>query len=145
MKRGLFAVLFAALMGGFFIAWAYADDNTFGADSKIAVTSTIIVSNTTAVVISSVPATLYGIDTSNLSATIAWVKLYNAATATCGSGTPVSRTMIISSGVAVYPLVNGDAYGNGITMCVTGGIADSDTTNPGLNSGVVNLHWKKNF
>jgi hypothetical protein len=141
MRRIIGALSFVFLA----IILAKADDGTFAADSKINVTSTQIVSNTTAIVISSVPAILYGIDTSNLSPNTAWIKLYNAATATCGSGTPVSRTMIPSSTVAMFPLVNGDAYGNGITMCVTAGYADSDTTNPANNEFVVNLHWKKQF
>jgi hypothetical protein len=38
---------------------------------------------------------------------------------------------------------NGDGYAFGVTLCVTGGIADSDTTVPAANSYIVNVHWKR--
>ena len=121
---------------------------TFRAAAPINVTSTIVANNTTAIVISSKSASVYQVDAYNNATTIAFVKLYNSgSTATCGSGTPIARYMIpfgqtSSGGGFVTPNINGDAYINGITMCVTTGIADNDTSAPAASTYIVNVHWK---
>ena len=122
-------------------------DGTFAADSKIKVSSTIVANNTTAVVIKPTGGTLYSIDGFNNSTTIAYIKLYNATSATCGSGTPQARYMIpfgasSSGGGFSISNINGDAYGLGIVMCVTTGIADNDTSAPSASTYIVNLHYK---
>jgi hypothetical protein len=127
---------------------AHADGDTFGADSKLWITSTQVANNTTAIVISSVPATVYSIQAFNNSTSIAYIKLYNAASGiTCGTGTPQARYQI--SGSASAPLMieasNGVAYGNGITLCVTTGYADSDATAPAATEYIVNIAFKKSF
>src|SRR5258708_17247591 len=80
--------------------------NTFLADAKIKITSTIAANNTTAIVLKATSGTVYSVDAFNNSAAIAYIKLYNAASATCGSGTPQARYMIpfgaSSSGGGVY-------------------------------------------
>lgn len=122
--------------------------NTFLADAKIQVKSYIAANNTTAIVVKATGGTVYSVDAfSNSAATIAYVKLYNAATATCGSGTPQARYMIpfgasASGGGFNVSNINGDAYANGIVMCITAGIADSDTTAPAANAYIVNVHIK---
>lgn len=81
----------------------------------------------------------------NNNTTVAWLKLYDAATATCGSGTPVARYMIPGNsngagGIANYAIQ--DRYINGIVACVTTGIADSDTSAPAATTYVWQVHWR---
>lgn len=121
--------------------------NTFLADAKIKVTSTIVANNTTAIVIKATSGNVYSVDAFNNGTTVAYVKLYNSATATCGSGTPQARYMIpygasSSGGGFNVSNINGDAYGVGIVMCVTAGIADNDTTAPAASTYIVNVHYK---
>jgi len=111
----------------------------------LSVSSTQVANNTTATVVKSGAGQLYGIEVYNNSATIAYVKLYNATSATCGSGTVVQRAMIpanASGAGAISNNVNGVAYSTGITMCVTGGYADSDTTAPAASTYIVNVLYK---
>lgn len=118
---------------------------SFTADGKINVFSTIITASNTASVVTTRPATVYGVDVSNTNGTIAFLKLYNAATATCGSGTPVARYLIpatISGAATSYSNTNGDAYVNGLTICVVTGISDGNTVAPAAGAGTVNIHWK---
>jgi hypothetical protein len=106
--------------------------------------SEIVANNTTSVAIDASPGQLYGISAFNNSATIAYVKLYNAAqgSTTCGSGTPVERFMIPASGGFVKEIVQGDAFPTAITVCVTTGIADADTGAPAASTYIVNALYK---
>lgn len=129
-----------------------ASAQKFQADSGISVISTQVANNTTAIIISNQSASLYQIEAFNNGATIAYIKLYNAgsivtgapAAVTCGSGTPRARYMIPAStgNPVVIPIVNGDAYVYGITMCVTTGYADNDTGSPTASEYIVNIHFK---
>lgn len=144
MKR-LMIVVSALLLCGGVVPECRAQK--FQADSNISVSSTIIANNTTAIVIATKPGSVYSIDAFNNSTTLAYVKLYNASSATCGSDTPQARYMIpfgASSSGGGFNLsnINGDAYVNGITMCVTGGVADNDTTAPPASTYIVNVHYK---
>jgi hypothetical protein len=119
----------------------------FAADSKIKVTSTIAANNTTAIIIKNTGGNVYSVDAFNNGTTVAYVKLYNATTATCGSGTPQARYMIpfgasSSGGGFNVSNINGDAYGVGIVMCITTGIADSDTSAPAASTYIVNVHYR---
>lgn len=121
--------------------------STFLADSKIKVTSTIIPNNTTAIVIKSTSGIVYSVDAFNNGTALAYVKLYNSSTATCGSETPMVRYLVpfgaSNSGAGFTTSnINGDAFGNGIVMCVTTGIADNDTTAPPASTFIVNVHYK---
>jgi hypothetical protein len=121
--------------------------NTFLADAKIKVSSTIVAANTTAIVLKATPGTVYSVDAFNNGGSIIYVKLYNSISQTCGTGTPVARYMIpfgatSSGGGFNVSNINGDAYGVGITMCITGGFADADTTNPPATTAYVNVHLK---
>jgi hypothetical protein len=124
-----------------------AQAQRFQADSSLSVVSTIIANNTTAIPITTSPATFYNIEGYNNGATIAWAKLYNGINVTCGTGTPRARYMIPVAAAfgSTFPQnTNGDAYPLGITLCVTTGIADSDTTAPAATTYVVNVHFKNN-
>ncbi len=147
MIKRLFIVIAAALMVAGAVSQSKAQ-TTFRAAAPINVTSTIVANNVTPIVISSKAAAVYQVDAYNTGTTIAFVKLYNAGSGvTCGSGTPIARYMIpfgtsSSGGGFVTPNINGDIYVNGVTMCVTTGIADNDTGAPAATTYIVNVHWK---
>ena len=141
MKRFL-VLAFLMLIPQFALA-----QSSFNANSQIAVKSNIIPNNTTAIIIKASPGTVYSIEAFNNSGAIAYIKLYNTATATCGSGTPYARYLIpfgASSAGAGFSVsnINGDSYFQGISMCVTTGIADSDNTAAPANSFIVNVHYQ---
>lgn len=109
------------------------------------VKSFIVLANTTSVPIITGNHWVTSIEVFNNSTTIAWLKLYDAATATCGSGTPVARYMIPgntngSGGISNYSIQ--DRYINGIVACVTTGIADADTSAPAGTTYVWQVHWR---
>lgn len=145
MKRFLFNT-FCALIVGFSAVYSLtAFAQTFQADSKVNVKSYIVANNTTAVVVKATSGALYTVEAFNNSATIAYIKLYDAATATCGSGTPVIRMMIPANTAGagfISPNVNGTGFPGGLTMCVTTGIADADTGAPPATTYLVNVHYK---
>lgn len=132
--------LSSLMVMGFLVMPAKAE--TFQADSKLSVTSIIIsATNNTAQLITNKPAVVYSVDAANLSTATVFIKLYNSATATCGSGTPWARYSVMSSGNMVANNINGDAYVNGVSVCIVKGLADSSTTAPDAASGTVNIHW----
>ncbi|MDA8113237.1 MAG: hypothetical protein M0Z43_00710, partial [Acidithiobacillus sp.] len=78
--------------------------------------------------------TLYRITAINTTGTIAYLKLYNLATApTCSSATGIVHVYPIpantsGAGITIGNTV-GEAYGTGIAFCVTGGGSDTNNTN----------------
>lgn len=105
--------------------------------------------NTTAVVVKSSAGTLYGVQVYGIGSVPAYLKIYNATSATCGSGTPVKRLMIPAAATAangggsnVSFGSTGVAFSTGITYCVTTGITDADTTAPAASTYLVNLDWQ---
>ena len=92
--------------------------------------------------------TVYSVNVTTVQATPIYVKLYNASSApTCGSGTPVARFMVPSNATAAdgagtnisFPV--GLAFGTGIGYCVTGALADNDTTAITATNTLVNISW----
>jgi hypothetical protein len=144
MSRNLIAALFLLAAG--FVP-AHADGNSFGADSRLFVTSIIVSSTVAPIVIGT--GTLYAIEgatTSTVSPT--WIKLYNGTPSACGAsaGAPYARYLIpVSPGLLQQEVANGDSYGVAITACIVGGILDSDTSSPPANSAAINWHFKKQF
>lgn len=123
-------------------------DNPLATDG-VSQFSALVPNNTTSVAVDASPGTLKSVQVFNNSATIAYLKLYNAAqgSTTCGSGTPVKRIMIpanTSGAGAVISLGgrNGVFFSTAITYCVTTGIADADTTAPAASAYIVNLDYK---
>jgi hypothetical protein len=108
----------------------------------------IVPNNTTAVVVKGSAGTLFGAQIYGIGAAPAYLKIYNAATATCGSGTPVKRLMIPAAATAANGAGSnvtfgpGLAMGTGITYCVTTGIADNDTTAPAAATFLVNVDFE---
>lgn len=140
-------------LGSPFQAGASIGNTTFGVNAQTtggaSITSNIVPNNTTAVVVKASAGTLYGFYGYSISATTpAWLKIYNATSATCGSGTPVARLLIpydsatSNNGSNVPIPATGIVFGTGITYCVTTGIADNDTSAPAASTYVVNLVWK---
>ena len=106
-----------------------------GTSGGYSFTSTQVANNTTAIVIKNSPGQIGGIRTFNNSATIAYGKIYNAASGiTCGTGTVVDRFMIQPNSNGGFIDMMGEAYSAGITVCVTGAYADNDTTNPAASA-----------
>lgn len=111
-------------------------------------TGNIAANNTTAVVVKASAGTLYGVQVYGIGSAPAYLKIYNATSATCGSGTPVKRLMIPAASTAANGAgsnitfgVAGVAFSTGITYCITTGIGDSDTTAPAASTFLVNLDW----
>lgn len=104
--------------------------------------SSYLISNDVAAhVVKASAGQLYAVETFNNSNTLAYLKIYNATTATAGAGTPVAR-LLIPEGAFSYRWENGVAYGTGITGIVTTGIADNDSAAPAASQFIVNFYWK---
>ncbi len=93
--------------------------------------------------------TVFKVFATTIQATPVYVKLYNASSApTCGSGTPVASFMVpVASTAANGAGTNidlgdiGAAFGTGIGYCVTGALADNDTTAITTANTLVNIVW----
>ena len=112
--------------------------------SNVAVKSNLILNNTTAIAIKTSGGTVFKVEGFNNSATLAYIKLYNTATATCGSGTPYLRFLIpaAANGVLIADNSNGAAFVAGIQLCVTTGYADNDTGAPAASAYIVNVYYR---
>lgn len=93
---------------------------------------------------------LYMITASNVGSGVAFLKIYNKASApTVGTDTPVHVFLIPVASTAAngagtnIPVPDcGLAFGTGIAFAITGAVADSDTTAVAANQVVVNLGYK---
>lgn len=89
--------------------------------------------STNANVVKASAGTLCHLSVISTSATLAYLKLYNLTSATCSSATGIVHVIPIPASAAgagfVVPLPMGEAYGTGISYCVTGGGGDTDNTN----------------
>lgn len=107
---------------------------------------TLIPNNTTAIVVKSSAGQVYKIRATNNSGTVAYIKLYDATSATAGSGTPVDTIMIPANSTGGAGIIDttdvGAVHSTGITYIVTTGIADADTTAPAANAYVVTVFYK---
>lgn len=91
---------------------------------------------------------IYWIHAMNLTAATLFLKIYNAtaASVTVGTTTPVLTFPIPTQGDTngagfVFSITNGVAFSTAITVAVTTGVADSDTTGPAANGCVVNIGY----
>jgi hypothetical protein len=139
------ASLNATVVGtGTFAAQAAPTASTTGGATPY---TAIVPNNTTGVLVGTAGQhTVYAITAFNNSATIAYVKFYDTATApTCGSGTVVYHGLIpanTSGAGFVNPVPVGVAFGSGIGYCITTGIADNDTTAPAASTYLINIEYK---
>lgn len=88
------------------------------------------------------PALVQGITIHN-TGTIAFVKLYNKATApTVGTDTPLMTIPVAATtGSVVISFPAGVTFGTGLGIAITGAIGDSDTTAVAANQVTVNLQY----
>lgn len=119
-----------------------------GTTGGASTTGNIAAANTTAVVVKGSAGTLFGVQVYGIGSAPAYLKIYNATSATCGSGTPVKRIMIPAASTAANGAGSnvtfgdlGVAFGTGITYCVTTGITDADATAPAASTFLVNIDW----
>lgn len=102
--------------------------------------------STNSTLVSTGAHSLYEVTLINTTATLYYLRLYDATSApTCSSGTGVVHTYPIpasASGAGVAVSVPfGVAFTNGLSFCLTGGIADTDNTNAATGVAV-NLSYK---
>jgi hypothetical protein len=93
--------------------------------------------------------TVFSIELGGVGSSPAFVKLYDKATApTCGTDTPIKTLIIPVASTAAngagsnLPFPIGIQVQNGLGICVTGGIADNDTTPVAVSSFVVNVDYR---
>ncbi len=96
--------------------------------------------------VSATVSVVYDIQAYNNSATIAYFKVYNKATApTCGTDVPVATYLIPAStnGAGTnITFMSGLGLGLGFGYCLTTGIADTDNTSTAANTVVVNFNYR---
>jgi hypothetical protein len=131
------------------VASISAGVNTIGsvaADPGASNYSLIAASGSNATNVKASAGTVFDIQVSNNSATIAYLKLYNSASApTCGSGTPVARYLVPASTAGAGSNVSfpvGKTFSSGIGFCLTTGIADADTGSVAATTYLINITYK---
>src|SRR6266849_4721649 len=106
----------------------------------------ITTASTNATLVKGSIGNLYDVVAINQTATVAYLKFYDKATApTCGTDVPVLTLPLPASATVPPPVVVDSAVGiqfyNGIGICVVGGVADGDSSNAVANA-LVNLNFK---
>lgn len=101
----------------------------------------------TAEVVKATPGTLFGLWVTNLATTTRYIKLYDRASATAGTHTPIITIPIPGNSsddvLAVLGVGGGRGirFDTGICMACTTGLADNDTGAPSDNDVVVNAFY----
>jgi hypothetical protein len=89
---------------------------------------------------------LYGMWVTNRAADTRFVKFYDAASGTAGTGTPVITIGIpgnTSDDVSgLFSSAHGIAFSTGICVGAVTGVADNDTGAPSANDVVINIFYK---
>jgi hypothetical protein len=86
---------------------------------------------------------VYGWYLYNANAAVRYLKIYNKASApTVGTDTPIMTIPIPPGSAANVEYTNGVAFGTGIAIAITTGVADSDTGAVAANEIIVNLLYK---
>lgn len=114
----------------------------------LSMSRTVVANNTTAIIVKASAGQVFGVHGYSISAsTPIFLKFYNATAQTCGTGSPVWEEVVpASGGTAGSGMVahdaNGLAFGTGIAMCITAGIADNDTTAPAASTYIVDVAFR---
>lgn len=113
----------------------------------LSISRTLSVNNTTGTNPKGSAGQVYGWVITNTNASARFVKLYNKATApSVGTDTPVITLVIPGNangaGIVAAEFTSGIAFGTGIGLGITTGVADADTGAPAANEVVVNLFYK---
>ncbi|KKN42508.1 hypothetical protein LCGC14_0712690 [marine sediment metagenome] len=86
---------------------------------------------------------LFGVNITNLDGSTLYVKLYNKATApTVGTDTPKMTLAIPTLKMINLEWLGGIPFSLGIGVGATTGVADTDTTGPGVNECVTTFLYK---
>lgn len=98
-------------------------------------------------IVKNTAGTLYGMWVTNTATTTRFIKFYDAASGTAGTGTPVITIGIPGNssddvGGAFGPGGVGIAFATGICFGAVTGVADNDTGAPGTNDVIANVFYK---
>lgn len=107
---------------------------------------TIWPNNTTAVVVKASPGQVYGVHVQTNSTALGYLKMYDATSATAGSGTPKLRVICPAPAVGGFlggfMSDTGVQFSTGISIILTGAITDADTTAVAANTFIVTVFYK---
>lgn len=98
--------------------------------------------STNATAVKASPGQIGTLSVTNNGGSVAFLKIYNATSATAGSGTPIHRFLLPAGGGVAPPLGGPLYFSTGISFTITGLAADSDTTAVGLNQVQVNIGYQ---
>lgn len=113
--------------------------------------SAIVANNTTSVAVKASAGQVYGVDAFSISGTSVpvFLRFYDTAqgSVTCGTPTPKMRNVIPSSGGSAgsdmhWHDTNGVAFATAVTVCITAGMADNDTTAPAASTYTYVISYK---
>lgn len=107
--------------------------------------SAIMAATANPTLVKNAAGTVHTIVVANNSTTIAYLKLYNKATApTCGTDTPVLRFQVPATAAGPFMVTfdGGANFATGIGYCMVTGIADNSTTAVAASAYLVNLGYK---
>lgn len=109
----------------------------------------IAANSTNSTLIATGQHTVMSVELGGVGSSPAYVKFYDLAAApTCGTSTPVKVLIIPVASTAANGAGNnptlpiGFQVQNGLGICVTGGIADSDTTAVSASNWVINVDYR---
>lgn len=92
---------------------------------------------------------VYSVELGGIGSSPAYVKFYDKASAPiCGTDTPIKTLLIPAASTAANGagsnvlLPIGFQVQNGLGICITGGIADSDATSVAASSFIVNVDYR---
>jgi len=110
----------------------------------LSISRTISAATTNATSVKASAGQVYHLLVSNTNTSARYLKLYNKASApTVGTDTPVMTILIPGSGgVALDVAAMGAAFGTGIALAMTTGVADSDTAAVAANEIVAHVLYK---
>lgn len=138
--RAFCAALFCALLSG----TAFAQVNNGATPYNL-----IAANSNNSTLIAAGQHTVFSIMLGGIGSAPAYLKIYDKATApTCGTDTPVKVLIIPAAPTAAngggsnVPLPVGIQISNGLGICVTAGIANSDNTSVAAASFIINIDYR---
>ena len=112
----------------------------------LSISRDIDLDNGTLTVVKNAAGQLYGWDITNTGTVTVFVKFYDAASGTLGTGTPVMTIGIPGNAsddtLSSKALAYGITFATGICVGAGTGVADADNTDPGANAVVANIYYK---
>lgn len=109
----------------------------------------IALNSTNAQMVSPGPHSVFGVQLSGIGSVPAYLKFYDTITTpVCNVTKPTKVLMIPAASTAAngggsnVSIPFGGQFGNGIGICVTGGIADNDNTSVAAGTYNINFDWQ---